>query len=71
MSTNQSSWPDTEQMLRHQYGISVDAQQILGVVEGLQSDNQPQQNRGTVPACSKHHMACQTARDTHQGVSNS
>ena len=40
-------------MLRHQYGISVDAQQILGVVEGLQSDHQPQQNRGTVPACSK------------------
>ena len=30
MSTNQSSWPDSEQILRHQYGISVvEAQTIL------------------------------------------
>ena len=29
---------------------------FLGVVEGLQSDHQPQQNRGTVPAYSKHHI---------------
>ena len=32
-----------------------DAQQILGGVEGLRSDHQPQQDRGTAPACSKHH----------------
>ena len=29
---------------------------FLGVVEGFQSDHQPQQNRGTVPAYSKHHI---------------
>ena len=33
----------------------MDAQQILGGVEGLRRDHQSQQDRGIVPACSKHH----------------